>query len=163
MGIRNSVEYLYLCLMLKWERNAPPDGHQGFLDDKPARNTQITRMAYILIRIASGQEDHTYQLLSRHSRRNDGESHISKNPSWMTQPYPLSKDWYFEGCTSLNQKQEILRHLTELGLSPTLVDCVDEFVAGRSIEDRIPSGDEAEEILRQSIEAERLRDGTGDT
>ena len=81
----------------------------------------------------------------------------------MTELYPLSEGWYFEGCTSLVQKQAILQHLTELSLSLTLVDCIDEFVAGTSIEDRIPSEKEAEEILRQSIEAERLRNEAGDT
>ncbi len=163
MGIGNSVEYLYLVLMLKWEKNAPPDGRKGFLDDEPARNTQVTRMAYILNKIAAGQVDRTYQLLSRHSRRKDGESSVSKNASWMKQRHPLSKGWYFEGCTSLDQKQAILRHLTELGLSPALVECIDEFVAGRSIEGRIPSEVEAEEILRQSIEAERLQNEAYDT
>ena len=31
MGIKNSVEYLYLVLMLQWEKSAPPDRHKGFL------------------------------------------------------------------------------------------------------------------------------------
>lgn len=162
MGIKNSVEYLYLALMLRWEKSAPPDRCEGSLDGETARNTQITRMAYILKKIAAGQEERTYQLLSRHSRRNDGKSYISKDSSWMGQPYPLSNGWYFEGCTSLEQKQAILQHLTELSLSPTLVACIDEFVAGKSIEYRIPSEDEAEEILRRSIEMERLKNDTDD-
>jgi hypothetical protein len=115
-------------------------------------------MAYILKKIAADQEDRTYQLLSRHSRRDDGKSYISKDSSWMGQPYPLSNGWYFEGCTSLIQKQGILQHLTELSLSPTLVACIDEFVAGKSIEYCIPSEDEADEILRQSIEKEKLQE-----
>lgn len=156
MGIKNTVEYLYLVLMLRWEKSAPPDRHKGSLDGEDARNTQITRMAYILKIIAAGQEDRTYLLLTRHSRKNDGNSYISKDSSWMIEPYPLSKGWYLEGCISLDQKQAILRHLAELSLSPTLVDCIDEFVAGKSIEDRIPSDDEAEEILRQSIDKERV-------
>ncbi|WP_306476571.1 hypothetical protein [Methyloversatilis sp.] len=157
MGIKNSVEYLYLTLMLRWEENAPPDKHEGLLDGASARNTQITRMAYILRKIAAGQEDHTYQLLSRHTRRNDGRSYISTDSSWMTEPYPLSSGWFFEGCTSLIQKQGILQNLSKLGLSPTLIDCIDEFVAGKGIKGRIPSEDEAEEILRRSIEMERLK------
>jgi len=160
MGIKNSVEYLYLVLMLRWEKSAPPDRHQCFLDGEPARNTQVTRMAYILEKIAAGQEGRTYQLLSRHSRRDDGESYISQDTSWMKEPYPLSGGWYFEGCTSFVQKQGILQHLTKLGLSPTLVDCVDDFVGGKSIEHRIPSEEEAEEILRRSIEAEKRQDDT---
>lgn len=158
MGIKNTVEYLYLALMLRWEKSAPPDKHQGLLDDEPARNTQITRMAYILKKIAASQEERTYQLLSRDSRRDDGKSYISQDASWMKQPYPLSGGWYFEGCTSLVQKQDILQHLTKLGLSPTLVSCIDEFVAGKNIEHCLPSEDEAEEILRRSIEAEKSQE-----
>lgn len=158
MGIKNSVEYLYMVLMLQWEKDAPQDRHQGSLDGELAKNTQITRMAYILKKIAAGQEERTYQLLSRHSRRNDGNSYVSKTSSWMTEPYSLSSGWFFEGCTSLIQKQDILKHLTKLDLSPTLVDCIDEFVAGKSIKSRIPSEEEAEEILRRSIEMERQND-----
>ncbi len=158
MGIKNTVEYLYLALMLGWEKSAPPDKHEGLLDGETARNTQITRMAYILRKVAAGQEDRTYQLLSRHSRRNDGKSYISQDASWMKEPYPLSSGWHFEGCTSLIQKQDILQHLTMLDLSPTLVSCIDEFVAGKSIEHLLPSEDEADEILRRSIEAEKNRD-----
>ena len=162
MGIKNTVEYLYLALMLRWEKSAPRDGHKSILDDEPARNTQITRMAYILKKIAAGQEDRTYQLLSQHSRRKDGNSYISKNSSWMENPYPLTDGWFFEGGTSLIQKQEILQHLTKLNLSPTLVDCIDQFVAGKSIDERMPSEIEAEEILRRSIEIERRREGASD-
>ena len=158
MGIKNSVEYLYLALMLKWEENAPADRHEGLLDNVPTRNTQITRMGYILRKIAAGQEERTYQLLSRYSHRNDGKAYVSKDSSWMIEPYPLSNDWFFEGCTSLVQKQDIIQHLTKLGLSMALVNCIDEFVAGKSIAHRLPSEAEAEEILRRSIEEEKARE-----
>jgi len=155
MGIKNTVEYLYLDLMLRWEKSSPPDLHKGLLDGEPARNTQITRMAYILRKIAAGQEERIYQLLSQHSRRNDGKSYVSKDSSWMTEPYPLSSGWFFEGCTNLIQKQDILQHLSKLGLSQTLVNCIDEFVAGASIEGRFPSEEETKEILRRCIEIKR--------
>ena len=158
MGIKNTVEYLYLALMLRWEKSAPPNKRQGLLDGEPERNTQITRMAYIVQKIAAGQEERAYQLLSRYSRRDDGKSYISHDASWMKEPYPLSRGWFFEGCTSLIQKQEILQHLTKLGLSPTLVSCIDDFVGGKSIEHYLPSEDEAEEILRRSIEAEKKQE-----
>lgn len=162
MAIKNTVEYMYLGLMLRWEENAPPDRHEGLLDGKSARNTQITRMAYILTTIAAGQKERTYQLLSRYSRRHDGKSNISKDSTWMTEPYPLSGGWFFEGCTSLIQKQGILQHLSKLDLSPTLVACIDEFVAGKSIKGRIPSKEEADEIHRRSIEMERLKNDADD-
>ena len=126
MGIKNTVEYLYLALMLRWEKDAPPDRHKGLLDDVPTRNTQITRMAYILKKIAAGQAERTYLLLSLHSRREDGKSYISKDSSWMKESYPLTHGWFFEGCTSLDQKQRILKNLSKLDLSPTLVNCIDE-------------------------------------
>ncbi len=162
MGIKNTVEYLYLGLMLDWEKSAPLDKHEGLLDGKPTRNTQISRMAYILKMIALGQEERTYQFLSRHSRRNDAKSYVSRDSSWMTEPYPLAKGWFLEGCMSLPQKQGILQHLTKLDLSPTLVDCIDEFVAGKSIEGRLPSKEETEEILRRSIEMEGLKNDVED-
>lgn len=160
MGIKNTVEYFYLAQMLRWEKSAPPDRHEALLDGEPTRNTQITRMAYILKNIAAGQEDRTYQLLCRHSRRNDAKSYVSQDSSWMKEPYPLSNGWFFEGCTSLIQKHDILQHLTKLGLSSTLVDCIDEFVAGRSIEHRLPSKEDAEHILRLSIDEEKHREKT---
>ena len=55
------------------------------------------------------------------------------------QQYPLSDDWYFEGCTSLLQKQSFVRHLTKLGLTSIFVTCVDDFVAGRSVEAYLPT------------------------
>lgn len=158
MGIRNTVEYLYLALMLRWEKNAPPDKHQGLLDCKPARNTQITRMAYILRTISAGQEERAYPLLSRYARRDDGGSYVSEDPSCMNNPCPLSGGWFLEGCTSLVQKQDILQNLTKLDLSQTLVNCIDEFVAGISIEHRLPSKDEVEKILLHSIEGERSQE-----
>ena len=157
MGLKNTVEYLYLALMLKWEKSAPPDRHAGILDGENTRNTQITRFAYILRKIAAGQEDRTYNKLSRHSRRNDSESYISKDPSWMIEPHPLSEGWFFEGCTSLIQKAEIIQQLTKLELSQALVNCIEDFVASNSIEKHIPSDEEAEEILRRSIQNENFQ------
>lgn len=159
MGIKNTVEYLYLGLMLRWEETAPPDRHKALLDGEPARNTQITRFAYIIRKIAAGQEERVYQNLTRHSRRNDGHSYISRDSSWMEEPYPLSNGWHFEGCTNLSQKQDILQSLTHLGISPTLIAAIDDFVAGKSIRSYIPSDEESEKILQRSIEAETRDQG----
>jgi hypothetical protein len=156
MGIKNPGEYLYLAFMLKWEKSAPKDRHSGLLDGEKEVNSQIARMVYILRKIAAGQTERCYQLLSRHSSRNDSESYVSKDSSWMKMPHPLSEGWFFEGCTSLIQKQEILQSLTKLNLSQTLVNCIDDFVAGKSIEKHIPSEEEAEELYRISIGNERF-------
>ena len=120
--------------------------------------TQITRMAYIVRKIAAGQEERIYQSLSRYSRRDDGHSYVSLDSSWMSNPYPLSRGWFFEGRTSLKQKQEILQNLTRVGISQFMLNCIDEFVAGNSIARFAPSDEQAEEILRKSIEVEHLRE-----
>lgn len=149
MHLKDPVELLYLALMLRWERTAPPDKQQGLLDGKSERNTQISRMAYVLTKVAAGSEEKTFSTLARYTRRNDGESYISKNSSWMKEPYLLNDGWYFEGCTSLVQKQSFLQFLTKLGLSGVFVTCADEFVAGNSIDKFLPTDEEQEEILQK--------------
>ncbi|HQU50060.1 MAG TPA: hypothetical protein PLM09_13205 [Casimicrobiaceae bacterium] len=149
MHLKDPVELLYLALMLRWERSAPPDKHQGLLDGKPERNTQISRIAYVLRKVGAGTEDHVFNTLARYTRRDDGESYISKNSSWMKEPYPLLAGWYFEGCTSLMQKQSFLQYLTKLGLSSTFVACADDFVSGKSVANYLPTDVEQEEILRK--------------
>lgn len=151
MGIKNTVEYLYLTLMARWENSAPPDRHQGYLDGEPERNTQITRLAYIIRKIAAGQSDKVYSALSVGSRRQDGNSYISKNRDWMEQPYPLSDGWYFEGCTSLIQKQEIIQSLSRVGCSGTLIAAIDDFVAGKSIKPHLVLDEATEERLLQMV------------
>jgi len=140
--------------MYRWEKTAPSDGKQGYLDDEPERNTQMSRMVYLLKKIAVGTEAKIYNTLSTFSSRKDGESYISKNRSWMEQPRELSAGWYFEGCTSIVQKQNILQALTKLGLSGTFVNCADDFVAGESIQKYFPTDDECEIILARSKELE---------
>jgi hypothetical protein len=73
----------------------------------------------------------------------------------MKAPYPLGEGWYFEGCTSLVQKQSFLRYLTKLGLSAALVACADDFVAGKSVEKYLPTDEEQEQIPRRIQEKEQ--------
>jgi Rad3-related DNA helicase len=89
MRLRQPIEVLYLVLMSRWEKTAPPDGHQGLLDDETARNTQVARLVYLLQKIAVPREEETFQKLAQYTRRNDGESYISKNASWMKEPARL--------------------------------------------------------------------------
>jgi hypothetical protein len=147
--LKNPVEVLYLALMSRWETTAPPDGHQGLLDSEPARNTQISRMAYLLQKVAAGNEERTYQMLADLTRRNDGESYISKDSSWMREPYRLNENWFFEGCTSLVQKQSFTEHLAKLGLSSSFIACADAFVAGESVKKFFPTEEEKKEVLRK--------------
>lgn len=148
MRLRQPVEVLYLALMQRWQQEAPPDGELGLLDGVPVRNSQIARMVFLLKKIAAGNMERTFNALARHTRREDGESYISKDSSWMIEPAELVEGWFFEGCTSLAQKQSFLHNLVKLGLSADFVHCAAEFVAGRSVAAFFPSEAESEELLR---------------
>lgn len=149
--VRNTVELLYLGLMLQWERTAPLDRHKGLLDGVPAVNSQTARLAYVLNKIAAGAVERTFQRLAcaRSLRRKDGYSYISKEPGFMKEPYPLHKGWYLEGDVSLKQKQGFIQHLADLGLSPTFVASIDDFVAGKTILQYMPTDEEQAEIERE--------------
>jgi hypothetical protein len=99
MRLRQPIEILYLTLMSNWHKAAPPDGHLGELDNLPTRNTQISRLAYILNKIAVPKFDRIFSALATHVRREDGESYISKDRSWMIEPTELGGGWHLEGCT----------------------------------------------------------------
>jgi hypothetical protein len=129
--LENAAPILYLTAMLQWERTAPPDGHHGVLSDRPAHNTQISRMAYVLELVPDGNAEDAFQPLATHTRRNDGHSYISKDASWMSNPYHLMHGWYLEGRTSLEQKKDILQKLTRLGLSHTLAGSFEGPLEGR--------------------------------
>lgn len=154
IGIKDTVEYLYLCLMDKWAETAPSDGCKGELDGKPKMNTQVTRLVYIISNIANGQANVVYSKLSLGSRRKDGNSYISKNYAWMKQPEPLSDGWYFEGCTSLVQKQEIIHALSRTGCSGALIAAINDFVAGKSVKPHLALDEATTERLRKIIEAD---------
>ena len=149
MHQKSTVEIVYYHIMRQWQETAPEDGKKGLLNGNPTRNSQMSRLAYILSFIACGLEDQIYQILSRYTPRNDGHSYISRNPNWMNRPVELSGGWYFEGCTSLRQKQDIIQCLTKLGLSPAFVACVNDFVANKNIERYYPSLEEMKSILKR--------------
>lgn len=146
MRIMDTVELLYLGLMYRWEKTAPDERHEGSLDGKPVRNTQVSRLVFLLQKIAAGNENQTYQKLARYTRRNDGNSYVSNDCSWMKEPSQLNGDWYFEGCMSLVQKQDVLQNLLKLGLSTTFVNCADSFVANQSVKKYFPTKEEYGQI-----------------
>jgi hypothetical protein len=133
--------------MMRWQATAPPGKEYGELDGEPTQNSQIARMAFVLTKVAAGAEKQVFERLALHSRRNDGESYISTNSKWMEDPVPLRKGWYFEGCTSLKQKQDILQGLTKTGVSSRFVACADDFVAGNRIDEYMPTEDEMAKVL----------------
>ncbi len=144
--LKKPVEILYLRLLERWQDTAPEDGKQGLLGGEPERNSQMLRMVYLLEKVASGDDENIFQTLSRYTCRDDGESYISRNFAWMKQPKEIYNGWYFEGCTSLQQKQFILQNLTKVGLSPEFVACADDFVAGKTINTYYPTREEMIEI-----------------
>ncbi len=152
--VKTAVEFFYLLLMLRWENTARADKHLGYLDGKKTPNSQTARLAFILNKIGSGDEGRTFQAVARFSRRNDGESYISKNSAWMEKPYPLLKGWFLEGGQSLPQKQKITDSFSNLGLSGSFVSCCDDFVAGKSVGRFMPTEDE----MRQMIEEAEVRE-----
>jgi hypothetical protein len=106
-------------------------------------------MAYILRKLGAGAEEGRFKTLSVHTRRQDGRSYISKDSSWMTNPEDIGDGWFFEGCTSLPQKREILRALSKIGYSVPFVECCEEFVAGNSVRRFLPTIEEAERMLAE--------------
>ena len=72
MGVKTSEECLWLALMLRWENVGVPDQASCTLDGKPAINSQIGRMAYILRKIGAGVDGGRFQTLAVHTRRRGG-------------------------------------------------------------------------------------------
>lgn len=152
MRVLEPVEILYLTLMQRWERSAPLDKHQGHLDGEPTRNTQTERLKYVLEKIALGNPkttQHVYSTLAVHTRRQDGESYVSRKSSWMKEPEPLSGGWYFEGCTSLPQKENVIAALSHVGRTAPFVNAVADFVANKPIAKYFPTEADEEEINRR--------------
>ena len=152
MRVVEPVEILYLTLMHRWERAAPPDKHAALLDGEDARNTQTARLRYVLEKIAAGTPataERVYSTLARHTRRNDGESYVSRKSGWMQQPEALSCGWHVEACTNLDQKLNVVSALSHLGLSGAFVQAVADFVSHKSIERFLPTeADEPESMAR---------------
>lgn len=149
MRLNNPVEIFLLSLMQRWFESAPEDGRKCLFRGEPKINSQMLRTAYILETIGYLEEDKIFNRLAIHCRRTDGNSYISKDSAWMEKPLELGGGWFFEGGTSLAQKQDILSGLTKIGYSPAFVASVDKFVAGESVNEFFPTDEEAKEILSQ--------------
>lgn len=154
MRLRDPVEFLYLSLMLRWERTAPQDQHEGLLDGKPERNTQISRFAYVLNKVAIGNVDRVFRRLQRETCKRDGTSYVSRDSSRMKEPYPLLEGWFFEGCCNMEQKREFLKHLVGIGVSRGFVECAGDFVEGKSVKRFMPTEEEEDEAIRRYQERE---------
>ena len=101
-------EYWYLHCLSRWEKTAPPESHQGVkVSGQIEENTQTARVAYLLKMVDNGNGK-TFRRLEERTQRKDGRSYISKDRSWMRQPYELNRGWYLEGNMSLHDKQTFL-------------------------------------------------------
>ncbi len=146
-------EYLYLHMLAKWEKTAPPDRHKETLDGRPASNTQGARMARLLTVVVAGHTadsiDATLQKLERRNERKNGASDISKDKSWMREPCEITRGWYFEGCMSLRDKQAIIKDLPSVGLiSPAFVPCAQDFVAAKPLLKYWPGSEESHRLIQ---------------
>lgn len=149
MSLNSPVEVLFLSLMLRWEETAPPDKKQGLLDGKPERNTQMSRMAYILKKVAIGVENKYFQRLAvGASWSKPGGRYLDKNKEHMENPIYLNNGWWLDGCASLERKLEMMRDLTKLGLSPAFTNCACDFVAGKSVASYMPTERRQDEIIQ---------------
>jgi hypothetical protein len=143
-------EYLYLSFLSRWERNAPPDGHDGLLDGVLTKNTQTARMVKVL-RMLAGPDYQKLKTLERETKRSrGGGSYVSQDSNWMRNPSEIGKGWYFEGNMSLPDKKTILHDLPTWGLSTReFANCTEDFVEGRSVEKYWPSGEQAARQVEQ--------------
>lgn len=153
MRVQKPVEILYLALMKRWHDSAPADGHLGSLDGEPARNTQASRLAYVLQKIAAGQVQRAFSTLEFHTQRTDGVSHISMAKDMLRMPIPLWDGWFLEANMSMEDKRDrVIRNLRHLGLSPAFVRATEDFVEGKSVEPYFPTEEEEQLILERLTE-----------
>lgn len=146
--LSDPVEILYLALMLRWEKSAPSNNHLGYLDGVPTRNSQKARLAYVLRKIAAGNP-RFLPALSLRTRRQDGESYVSTNPSWMSEPCGLLDGWFLEGCMRLEQKAAVTSAVVRLGHSALFGACMDDFVEGKSVRIYMPTIEEQEALVHR--------------
>lgn len=151
--IANTVEILYVVLMQRWQKSAPQDHRYGVLDGVRTCNSQIERLAFILRKIAAGNEQRVYSSLEAHCRRTDGESYVSRNSGWMESPVRLGAGWYLEGCQRLTQKTDIAQSLSYLGHSSLFIACVKEFIDNKDVGRFIPTPEEQNEIMNKLVAA----------
>lgn len=150
MRLKDPVEILFLGYLLRWEHTSPPDKKQGLLDGEPERNTQMSRMAYVLNKVGVGVEDKYFRKLAvGASWSKPGGKFLDKNNEHMENPHPLNEGWWLDGCASLERKLEMMQDLTKLGLSPSFTKCACDFIAGNSVESYLPTKEEQDEIVRR--------------
>ena len=161
MHLHDPVEFIYLNYMYTWQSTAPGDRKHGTLDGMPEINSQVARLAHVLNKFGAGQSKKIFSKLESLTERRDGSSYISKYKERLENPHPLLDGWYLEGCASLEQKHDLVQELKMLGVSPTLVHAIDDFVSGKPIDKYFPNDEEQIEIVRQ-IRARQFSDESSD-
>lgn len=162
MLITNKKELTCLALFIKWQNEAPKDKHkiQSFLEDK--RNSQSTRLSFILNLIAlSNKEDDfntIFQQFAKYTlRTKDKNSYISKD-LWMKDHYHIRGAWYFDACSNVNQKQNWVQYITKIRFSNSFKfstqfsDCAADFIANKNLKKYEPTTGEYLKLYQEKIE-----------
>ena len=133
-------------------KNAPLEGKQGLLDGKPERNTQISRMAFVLNKVCVLLEEKYFLKLSTGpSWSKPGGKFLDKNNTHMTNAHSLKKGWWLDGCASLDKKIETMYDLRKIGMSYTFINCTCDFISGKSIKSYLPSEKEQDGIIKKIL------------
>jgi hypothetical protein len=157
MSITSEKELNFLALFIKWQNDSPEDRHkiQSFLSDK--NNTQTTRLAFILNLVAymarNDDFNNIFQQLAKYTaRRKDNNYYLSKDSSWMREPYHVKGGWYFEGCTNFNQKKNCIQHLPKIRFSSSFrfstqfSDCAGDFIANKNLDKYQPTESQSDNL-----------------
>lgn len=153
MALTNRNEISRLALLLKWQNDSPDDRHQiqGIISNK--RNTQTTRLGYVLnlIVLKNDNFDGVFQQLAKFTlRQKDKNAYFSKDSSWMKEPYCVKGDWFFEGCTSLKQKRDCIQYITKVRFptgfrfSSQFADCAADFIANENLDKYKPTKEDCD-------------------
>lgn len=160
MTITNKNEISRLALLVKWQKDSPEDRHQIQSYSSNKRNTQTTRLGYVLnlMVIKNDNFDSIFQQLANYTvRQKDRNTYLSKDSSWMKEPYPVKGDWYFEGCTSLKQKKDCIQNITKIRFptgfrfSIQFSDCAADFIANESLEKYLPIESESFNCYQENL------------
>jgi len=153
MAINNEKELELLAFLVEWGNKTPEDRKGIQSQHYYKQNTQTTRLSFVLNLIVANNKkfNDVYKQIERlTTRAKDGNSYFSKDSSWMKEPYHIKEGWYFEGCTSLVQKQRCIQKLTNIKFlsgfrfSGIFSDCLCDFIADSNLSKYIPIEDEGD-------------------
>jgi hypothetical protein len=139
MKLTNPDEIEIAGEMLRWERVMPAPGKRKQLGT--FENSQMMRLELVLIEVGKRRGGEAfYKALSSMTTGERGKRYIAKGFEDMGWPLPLTDGWHLEGTMSLEQKRDLLHHLTKFSLSARFLACAADFVAGNSVRTYLDPG-----------------------